>query len=162
MSAIRWPAGFEPSSCPVHTVNELTIDAPIEAAWAWLVRAGRWSEWYSNCKRLRFESGSGPDLALATRFTWVTFGVRVDTTVREFEPPQRLAWEGRGLGARGYHAWLLRPTGRGCHVVTEEVQAGLAPSLARVGIRRGLLHYHQRWLEGLARRAEGGPPADLP
>ncbi len=157
---IHWPEDMDPEGAALHTANRLSIDSPIEIIWAWLVRAGLWSSWYSNCKRLRFESGSGPDLGPGSDFSWVTFGVRVRTRVEEFEAPTRLGWRGTGLGASGYHAWLLEPTASGCHVVTEEVQRGLVPSLGRGLIRLGLLHYHQGWLEGLARVASTGEPPD--
>jgi hypothetical protein len=51
------------------------------------------------------------------------------------------------------HTWLICPTPQGCTVITEEVQAGLVPSLGRLYLRRGLQQWHQRWLEGLAARA---------
>jgi uncharacterized protein YndB with AHSA1/START domain len=158
---IRWPPDLLPAESPVHTRNELRIRADPSVVWAWLVRAQEWPRWYSNCKDVRFQFKPGPDLAMGTRFSWTTFGVRVDTTVQEFVAPRRLAWRGSGLGACGYHAWVLEPLDGGCHVITEETQAGLVPSLARAFLRRGLLREHQSWLEGLARVARGGLPPDV-
>jgi hypothetical protein len=92
------------------------------------------------------------------RFTWTTFNVRVDTTVVECVPSERLAWRGKTVGGTGYHGWVIERTAAGCRVVTEETQRGIVPSLARWYLRRGLLTQHQRWLEGLARAAVAGMP----
>ena len=45
------------------------------------------------------------------------------------------------------------PEEGGTRVVTEETQHGWVPFLGRWYLRRGLLKWHQRWLEGLAERA---------
>jgi hypothetical protein len=107
---------------------------------------------------LQFESGEGPDLALGTRFSWTTLGVRVHTVVEECEPPYRLAWRGGGAGSTGYHGWVIEPRASGCLIVTEESQRGLVSSLGRVFLRRALLHVHQQWLAGLAMKARQGLP----
>jgi len=160
MAELRWPPDIQPAASPVYERRALRITAPPDVVWRWLVRAADWERWYTYCKRLRFDDGRGPDLAMGTRFTWSTLGVTVTTTVTEFEPPHRLAWGGTGLGARGYHGWLLDPVDGGCHVVTEEAQAGLLPSLLRVPIRRLLGMAHDRWLADLATVAtRGAPPA---
>lgn len=158
-SVVRWPAGARPEGAAVHTYNALAIAAPPPRVWAWLVRATAWPSYYGNARNVRFENAPGPDLKLGTRFTWTTFGVRVDTTVVELVANERLAWRGETLGGTGYHGWVIEPTPTGCHVVTEETQRGLVPSLGRWFLRRGLLTQHQRWLEGLARIAATGPPA---
>jgi hypothetical protein len=91
----------------------------------------------------------------------VTSGVRVTTEVTEFVPYERLAWTGRGLGARGHHAWLLTPTSDGgVEIRTEETQRGGISSLLRPVIRRGMRRNHQLWVDDLARLAETGrrPP----
>lgn len=159
--AIRWPAGHAPEGARVFVQNAVEApNASPEAVWAWLIRAARWSEWYANCKRLRFEEpGAGPDLALGTAFRWWTFGVPVRTVVEEFEPGARLAWSGTATGSWGYHAWLLEPNGRGgTRILTEETQRGLIPTVAGWFLRPRMLHMHQRWLEGLATQATAGPP----
>jgi hypothetical protein len=85
-----------------------------------------------------------------TRFWWKTLGLPLESTVREFVPGQRIAWDAHGLGVDAYHAWVLSPrTGGGCHVLTEETQHGW---LARLGNRfmpNRMHRYHQLWLEGL-------------
>jgi hypothetical protein len=151
-SLVRWPPGMEPEIAPVYTRNELEMEAPPVAVWRWLVRATAWPDWYANSRNVVIDGG-GTDLAPGARFHWTTFHVRVHTVVEEFVPEERLAWSGKGLGARGYHGWVIEPRTTGCRVVTEETQHGLVPSLGRLYLRRGLLREHQRWLEGLARMA---------
>ena len=122
-SVVRWPAGMEPEGAPVYAYNELEMESVPEAVWAWLVRATLWPTWYSNARRVRIE-GEGQDLAKGLSFSWVTFGVPVKTRIEEWEPNERLAWSGEGLGFRGYHGWVIERTDTGCKVVTEETQRG--------------------------------------
>jgi len=153
-----WPDDHRPDRCPVYSHNQLAIAAPLEVVWAYLVRAPRWPEFYSNALRVEIEGGAD-ELALGATFRWTTFRLRVTTTVREFEPRRRLAWFGTGYGSSGYHTWTLDPDPGGCLVVTEETQRGLLPGLGRLYIRRALHRQHQAWLEGLARMSAGGTPA---
>jgi hypothetical protein len=157
-AAPRWPDEARPERSPVYSRAAIMIAAPATQVFAWLVRAERWPEWYSQCSRAEIVLGPRPDLGLGTHFRWTVLGVRVATTVEECEPPFRLAWSGTGLGAAAYHSWDVEPTPEGCRVVTEETQRGVIPSLARV-VLRPLLAYTQRsWLDALGRVAVAGPP----
>ena len=135
------------------------MQAAPEVIWAWLIRATRWPTWYENSAKVRFLQGNPPDLALGTRFRWKTFGVTIESTVLEFVPEERIAWDAQGVGVDAYHAWVLHRTAQGCHVLTEETQHGW---LARAGdllMPRRMSKYHQLWLEGLRdKAAEGFPP----
>jgi hypothetical protein len=159
--AIRWPADLAPDVAHVHAVNVLETSVSVEAVWPWLVRATRWHEHYGNCKRLAIEGG-GTELALGTKFRWWTSGIPVVTVVDDLVPNARLGWSGTGLGARGYHAWILEPTPTGSRLITEESQRGAMVWLGQAALRRLLLHYHQEWLEGLARAAKLGHPDAVP
>src|SRR6478735_1176007 len=119
-ASIRWPSRYAPGQAPVHVRNELEIDAAPDAVWAWLIRARRWPEWYENSSDVRIQSGASPDLDASSAFTWKTFGVRLESTVMEFVPGERIAWNALGVGVDAYHAWLVRPTPRGVYVLTEE------------------------------------------
>jgi hypothetical protein len=55
-----------------------------------------------------------------------------------------------------YHAWLLRETPQGCHVLTEEVQHGLLAQLQKKVWPGRMYRYHQIWLEALAAKAKDG------
>ena len=150
-----WPADLRPEGAPVVSFNALDIPFPVDRVWAVLIRAGDWPALYANCKDLRFIDGPGPDLSAGQWFTWRTFGLRVRTRVTDFEPGHLLGWRGDTWYGRGYHLWRLEPTQAGCRLVTEEAQRGLVPTLLAPLLRRGLHHWHQRWLEGLAARVAG-------
>jgi uncharacterized protein YndB with AHSA1/START domain len=154
---VRWPAHYAPGTAPVHVRNTIEVDAPVEAVWACLIRAQRWPDWYVNASDVAFAQGTPPDLSAAARFTWKTFGVRLESTVREFVPCERVAWDAHGIGVDAYHAWVLSPTQGGTHVLTEETQHGWLARLSHF-VMPGRMHkYHQIWLEALrdtvARRA---------
>jgi len=161
---IRWPPEFELSTRPVHVSNDLAMAVPIERVWAWLIRAVCWPTYYDNSKNVRFVEGEPPDLSLGTRFHWRTFSSEVDSRVREFEPRPRIAriaWDAKGFGFTAYHAWLMRETPEGCHVLTEERQHGWAAKLQSVVCPRRMWWGHKNWLESLQKKAaEGWPPKD--
>ena len=149
---VFFPEGQQEDQSPVFSRNELFIAAPSGKVWSCLVRAKNWPQWYGNAKDVEID-GDGDQLRLGTCFHWTTFGIRAHTTITEFVPNERLSWRGKGLGATAYHGWVVRACEGGCYVVTEETQQGFVVSLARNLLRRGLLKWHQRWLEGLARVA---------
>jgi hypothetical protein len=125
-----------------------------------LIRATLWPDWYANSARVRILSGTGPDLARGTRFHWKTFGVTVTSTVLEFVPEERIAWDAHAPGVDAYHAWVLQPLPQGCHVLTEETQHGVLARLGDLLMPHRMHKYHQLWLEGLERKARAGvPPA---
>ena len=158
MSAdIAWPARFAPANSPIHVRNELAIAAAPERVWSWLIRAQNWPRWYANASNVRFLDGAPPDLSAGTRFRWRTFGVGIESTVREWAPPARLAWDAHGIGVEAYHAWLITPTADGCHVLTEETQHGVIARLGALLMPRRMWRYHQIWLESLRERALSGP-----
>lgn len=136
------------------------MDAAPETVWAWLIRAELWPDWYPNAHNVRIEPPGHPDLALATRFHWRTFGVSLISTVEEFAPCERIAWSGLGFGVDVYHAWLITPTeSGGSHVLTEETQYGFLARLGAIFLPNRMHFYHQIWLEQLAAKAaEGLPP----
>ena len=154
---IHWPARFHPSRAPVHVSNALDIPAPLDAAWAWLVRAPLWPTWYPNSRNVRIAGGAGT-LSLGSRFTWRTFGMAIRSEVVEFLPRERIAWNAWGVGVDAYHAWLIRPTRSGCTVLTEETQYGVTARLNRLFFPSRMHRFHQVWLEELSRVARAGVP----
>lgn len=151
---IRWPDGHRPDQSPLHAVNEIEIEAPREAVFAWIARPELWPSYYRNARWVRHLSGPWPNVELGTRFRWLTFGVIVVSEIVEFEPPERIAWSAKELGASGHHAWVLEKRGRGrTFVRTEETQRGPAMRLAGPVMGPLMTRLHQRWLEGLARTA---------
>jgi hypothetical protein len=156
--AIRWPANFSPEEAPVHVVNAITISASPEAVWKVLIRAAEWPDYYDNASKVVIEGG-GPDLSAGARFTWKTFGVDLQTEVKEFEPFERIAWLATGPMVEAYHAWLILPAAGGCHVITEETQHGMAARAGRLLFPGRMERWHQIWLEGLMMRTHASAPS---
>ena len=145
----------------MHVRNELEIDAPPEVVWAWLIRAQLWPVWYENAADVTFLSGTPPDLSPGARFRWKTFGVRIESTVQEFVPNERIAWDAHGIGTDAYHAWVIGGTPGGSQVLTEETQHGSLARLAALVMPHRMHKHHQIWLEQLREAARKGlpPPA---
>jgi uncharacterized protein YndB with AHSA1/START domain len=157
---IRWPDHYQPRNCPIHVRNELDMAATQERVWAWLTRAALWPTWYVNSANVKILDGTGPDLQKGTRFRWKTSGVTITSTVLEYVPRERIAWDAHAFGIDAYHAWVLQPSARGCHVVTEETQRGWLARLGKLFMPNRMHKFHQLWLEGLATKARTGlPPA---
>jgi uncharacterized protein YndB with AHSA1/START domain len=150
---INWPDRYAPDAVAARVSNEITIAAPAETVWSWLINARAWPEWYPNSSDVRIAGGAaslGPGVA----FTWRTFGVRVACTVRECVPFERIAWDGTGVLIDIYHAWLITPRDGGCHVLTEEHQNGLAARAQAAFMPNRMFEGHQLWLERLKAQAE--------
>ena len=154
--AIRWAANFDPAHAAVHVRNELTMAAPAAAVWDVLIRAADWPAFYANARNIQIEGGEA-ELFAGARFTWTTFGVRLQSVVEEFAPMERIAWSARAFGVHAWHAWLITPAEGGCLVITEETQHGLLARANRLVFPRRMGDWHQRWLEGLRARATKGP-----
>ncbi len=122
--SVRWPAGHEPLGAALHEVNTCRSSADPDAICAWLVRPDHWREFYGNALRVRHRAGPWPELALGTRFSWITFGAPVNTEITELEAPYRLAWTGSGLGSVGHHGWVLTPTEEGVRFAPRKPSAG--------------------------------------
>jgi hypothetical protein len=152
---IIWPAEYHPSRTGVHVSNSLSIAAKREVLWAWMIRAKLWPIWYPNSSGVVFLNAAGPDLKKGTRFRWKTFGVTIESEVREFEPCERLAWSARGIGVDAYHAWLFEPAS----ILTEETQNGFLAKLGSLVMPNRMHKYHQIWLENLRDRALSGMPS---
>jgi uncharacterized protein YndB with AHSA1/START domain len=162
LNATRWPERYLPAKSAVFVRNDIEIAAPPEHVWAWLLRAQLWPEWYANSADIHFLSHTGPDRRDRSRFRWRTFGVRITSKVLEFDPCARLAWDAHGIGVSAYHTWTLtrKPDGA-THVLTEETQNGWLARLSKRLMPTRLHDRHQEWLEGLAAKAESGPPPEV-
>jgi hypothetical protein len=160
---IHWPAEFEPDRCAVHVRNELEIAAPASAVWSWLVHARSWPTYYDNSQNVVFVTDTeSPTLRENTRFTWRTFGVNLQSQVREYVEGERIAWDARGLfGLYVYHAWLIIPRDEhNCFIITEEAQHGLPARLSKCFFPNRMHTQHQHWLEQLQKMAKQGPPSE--
>jgi len=161
-SGIQWPDHYKPANCPIHVRNELDMAASPENVWAWLTRATLWPTWYANSANVEIIEGTGTDLRQGTRFRWKTFGITILSTVVEFVPYERIAWQAESFGVNVYHAWVLQPSEKGCHVLTEETQHGWLARLSKLFMPNRMCKFHQMWLEALQSKARSGLPAVKP
>jgi len=148
-NAINWPDEFRPENCAVHVTNAMDMDVSMERVWNCLVRATEWPDFYPNASNVKILDGYSQQLDMGTRFRWKTFNMTIETTVTEFEPYERLAWEAHSMGMHVYHAWLITPRSDGCRVVTEETQNGLIPLIGKFLMPGSIYKQHQIWLETL-------------
>ena len=84
----------------------------------------------------------------------------ITSTVREYVPGERIAWDAHAFGIDVYHAWVLQPSVHGCHVLTEETQHGWLARLGKLFMPNRMYTFHQLWLEELATKARAGLPPD--
>jgi predicted acylesterase/phospholipase RssA len=145
---------FDPRRTPVAVHNEIEIHASPQRVWETLVKAVEWPRWYANSSNVRIEDG-GANLFLGAKFTWTTFWIPLRSRVEQFEPVQSLAWSAEGIGVEAYHAWRIDFANGVCLVKTEETQYGWLARLAHWVAPDLIFRGHRKWLEGLARRAEG-------
>jgi uncharacterized protein YndB with AHSA1/START domain len=153
---IHWPPGFDPLKADLFSHNELFINASCERVWQHIIEAPKWPQWYPNSKDVRIVSDSSSVLKEGTAFRWTTFGLPLESKIREFVPFTRIGWYGYAPGTvpTFYHTWYLSPRGNGCQVVTDEVGNGAdAANLRQTD--EGLMHRgHDLWLATLRWVAE--------
>jgi hypothetical protein len=157
-TVLEWPDEYRPEAAAFHAVNELLIPTEPEIVWAWLDRPDLWSSYYGNARFVKHLGGPWPRIELGSRWRWLTFGALVTSEVVEYQPSERLAWSAKSLAGSGHHGWLLRRQAGGTFVRTEETQKGLGMQIAKPVLRPLMERMHQRWLEGLSRKAAEGPP----
>jgi len=124
--AVKWPAAMAPSRCPIHFTNELEVTASPETIWSLLVDPNAWPSFYPGVSHVQLLDGH-ESLRLGTRFETNLAGQEVSAVVPEFEPVTRIAWFGGPKASeesKAYHAWIITPTRKGCHLWTEETMRG--------------------------------------
>ncbi len=155
---VIWPEPFHPRISAIYGLNDTDVEAPADMVWKLLVDAENWHRYFTPENQVRI-LGREQELALGTRLTRVTEGYPMSLEITECVPGKRLAWattvDDDDTASTAYHGWVITPTARGCHVLTEETQQG--PFIVEMISRRnpGLLYrYHQEWVETLARAVE--------
>ncbi|ADW68504.1 SRPBCC domain-containing protein [Granulicella tundricola] len=155
---VIWPHRFDPKTSAIYALNDIDVKAPPEMIWKLLVDAEHWSSYFPAENQVKILSGEA-ELELGTKWTRMTVGIPTRLIVTEYEPNTRLSWsttvDGDETGSSAYHGWVITPTDRGCHVLSEETQQG-PYFLEALGRKHpgGLYSYHQEWVEKLARAAE--------
>jgi len=156
---VRWPSDHKPEDSNLFAHNEIYIEAPIATVWQNLVDVKKWSTWYPNASNVKITTGLGDRIEAGSVFEWDTFGMRFKSEVFEFEPYERLAWNGLREGWDTYHAWLLRSVGDGTLVITEEAGKGSGAISLRQSDPQGMHIGHDLWLGTLKRLSEKERPS---
>lgn len=149
----HWPPTFAPGEAELFSHNEVVISAPCERVWSVLIQARAWPAWYANARDVKL-AGPESELTAGSHFTWSTFGIQVQSSVREFVPGRRLAWFGRAPGITAYHSWQLSSLATSCHVVTEETNNGPRAVALRRDKPEAIHDGHAQWLAQLKARSE--------
>jgi uncharacterized protein YndB with AHSA1/START domain len=157
-SKINWPSEFEPASHTIYAINSIETSASPAEVWRLLVNARGWPDYYPNATDVEIEGGAA-ELTDGAKFIWSTAGVKLDCTVREFVPFERISWDALYEGSAAYHGWLITPSARGANIHTEETQHG--PFWDQVAADHpGILHqFHQQWVETLSEAASASRAA---
>lgn len=151
---IKWPPGYDPAVSRFYVHNEIDIAASPETVWRILIDALKWESWYRGAKNVSFNNASETLLTSASVFKWQTMGLKLQSTIKEFEPFRRLAWESKKKSIQGYHVWLIIPTAGGCKVITDESQNGWLTFFEKLFQPKKLKKLHDVWLMELKKRAE--------
>ncbi|APO66750.1 polyketide cyclase/dehydrase START-like domain-containing protein [Rhizobium gallicum] len=124
--AIHWPADMTPSRSPIHFTNELEVAVSPATIWSLLTDQEAWPDFYPGVSHVDLLDGH-TSLQLGSRFEANLAGQDVSASVVEFVPISRIAWAGgpkASTDSRAYHAWIITPTAKGCHLWTEETMQG--------------------------------------
>lgn len=138
---------------PAFAHHEIYIEAPPERVWVLISDIDRWNLWQPD---IASASLAGP-LVRGSTFKWTSGRTGVSSVLEEVDPPRRLGWTGRAMGARAKHLWILEPQGSGTKVSTRESFEGLVVVLLKKRMQRLLDDSLQKWLVLLKEAAEGSP-----
>ena len=137
-------------NAPVITRDEILIDAPLERVWGLHTDISSWSEWLPDIDASTIE---GP-LAVGTVFRWQTYGLSIESTIQEIDPPRRIVWSGPAQGITATHVWTMTPRVDGVVVRTEESWDGDPVRAQPKEMQQALDGSLRAWLQSLKDKAE--------
>jgi len=137
-------------NAPVITRDEILIDAPLERVWGLHTDISSWSGWLPDIDASTIE---GP-LAVGTVFRWQTYGLSIESTIQEIDPPRRIVWSGPAQGITAIHVWTMTPSVEGVVVHTEESWEGDPVRAQPKEMQQALDGSLRAWLQSLKDKAE--------
>src|SRR5215216_3433358 len=141
-------------NAPVIARDEILIDAPLESVWGLHTDISSWSEWLADIDASTIE---GP-LAVGTVFHWKTYGLSIESTIQEIDPPRRIVWSGPARGIMAIHVWTMTPSEENKVLVHTEESWDGDPVLAQPEEMQQALDGSLRaWLQSLKHKAEAQP-----
>jgi uncharacterized protein YndB with AHSA1/START domain len=138
---------------PVITRDEIPIDAPLGTVWGLRTDISSWSAWPPDIDSSTIEGS----LEVGTVFHWQTFGLSIESTIREVDPPRRIVWSGPAQGIVAVHVWTMRATEDRVLVHTEESWDGEPVRAQPEEMQRALDGSLRGWLQNLKHEAEMQP-----
>lgn len=152
---ISWPSKYEPKSSKFFVHNEIFIQAGAEEIWQVLINAQAWPNFYKGASKIQIDRpDSSGNLGDSSCLNWQTMGLQFASTIREYEPNKRLAWESVRANIQGYHTWLIISENGGHHLITEESQKGWLTFFEKTFQAKKLKRLHQDWLIAIKQEAE--------
>ncbi|RXH58476.1 SRPBCC family protein [Granulicella sibirica] len=145
-------AGRVHESAPIVAHVRISIAAPQERVWGFLVDAAGWPKWADQIDSITVD---GP-LVSGRRFTWKSGGMTIHSQVRMVVAGKALAWTGGALTGKAVHVWRLEANASGGTDVSEdESMEGLL--MAQMYSSAKLIEADTAWLEALKKAAERVP-----
>ncbi|AKU99281.1 hypothetical protein AKJ09_05945 [Labilithrix luteola] len=163
VDARPWGEGYDPRTNPVFSHNTIEIVGVTPRDVLALLQAGRSDTYYQNSgPALDCDTGEAVTLSLGTKYCWTTFGSVQHMQIVELvsgDDESVIAWEGGQFGVHAYHRWIMRKTSEGTHVITEECEHGLMPSIFiyKNKMNPSLRDGHELWLHGMQAKLTGQP-----
>jgi uncharacterized protein YndB with AHSA1/START domain len=141
-------------NAPVISRAEILIDAPLDIIWSLHTDISSWSEWLPDIDASTIE---GP-LAVGTVFHWQTYGLSIESTIQEIDPPWRIVWSGPAQGIMAIHVWTMTPSEEDRILVhTEESWDGDPVRAQPEEMQQALDGSLRTWLQNLKHKAEARP-----
>lgn len=136
---------------PAVVEVERIIRAPLATLWSLHVDIDGWPRWNRHISSAHL---NGP-VAVGGTFDWETEGLRVTSTIGEYEPMRRIAWTGTARGIEARHVWTFTPrTEQAVVVRTEESWDGDSVRADAAAMRAALDGSLQGWLSALESESE--------
>src|SRR5918992_2422121 len=121
-------------AAPVVATGETQIDAGRQTVWEVMTDVESWPTWNPDVKKASLRG----DVAEGKQFRWKVQTGTITSTFTRVEPPQLLAWTGKGFGVRAVHVWRLERHDGTTFVRTEESWEGLLSRILRGPFRKAL------------------------
>ncbi|GIF48331.1 polyketide cyclase/dehydrase/lipid transport protein [Asanoa ferruginea] len=127
------------------------IRAPLMTLWLLHVDIDAWPRWNRHISSAALRGPIGVDAT----FDWETEGLKITSTITEYDPMRRIAWTGTASGIEARHVWTFAPrTEQAAQVQTVESWAGDPVRADPAAMRAALDGSLQGWLTALESESE--------
>ena len=136
---------------PAVVEVERIIRAPLATLWNLHVDIAGWPRWN---RHISAASPHGP-IGVGATFDWETEGLKITSTISEYDPMRRIAWTGTASGIEARHVWTFTPRSEQAALVhTAESWAGHPVRADPAAMRAALDGSLQGWLTALESESE--------